>query len=136
MEAEEEKTIMQTEKAHDLLRQFEPVIRYTRGEKFFPIDVETYLMECSLWVRQKTGIPEQIMAEGEITTQTLAQVPNKGFDNVYYLQFIEPLNLAELASLRLKSVLKKRDPRQLFRAGRGRLGPVFRPGQRQGHPGG
>ena len=32
-----------------LLRRFEPVVRYNRGERFFPISVEPYVRESSLW---------------------------------------------------------------------------------------
>ena len=32
-----------------LLRAFEPVIRYTQGELFFPSAIEPYLAACDLW---------------------------------------------------------------------------------------
>ena len=31
-----------------LLRRFEPIIRYTRGEEFFPMDVARYVEACNL----------------------------------------------------------------------------------------
>ena len=34
----------------ELLRRFEPVIRYTKGEAFFPMAVGRYVQQCSLWV--------------------------------------------------------------------------------------
>ena len=34
-----------------LLRTFEPVIRFTKGEWFYPMDVEPYVRSCSLWVQ-------------------------------------------------------------------------------------
>ena len=34
-----------------LLRRFEPVIRFTKGEWFYPTDVEPYVRSCSLWVQ-------------------------------------------------------------------------------------
>ena len=34
----------------ELLRAFEPIVRYTRGELFFPTGVEGYLAECDLLV--------------------------------------------------------------------------------------
>ena len=45
-----------------LLRQYEPVVRYTQGEMFFPCAVDAYLAQCSLWrsaekpERSKTSI--------------------------------------------------------------------------------
>lgn len=32
-----------------LLRSFEPVVRFTRGEYFFPVSVERYVEHCTLW---------------------------------------------------------------------------------------
>ena len=34
----------------DLLAAFEPTIRFTQGEMFFPSAVEPYLAEADLWV--------------------------------------------------------------------------------------
>jgi len=34
----------------EILRAFEPIVRYTQGEKFFPMDVERYLLASSLWL--------------------------------------------------------------------------------------
>ena len=36
--------------AEELLRRFEPVIRFTKGEWFYPMDSEPYVDACSLWV--------------------------------------------------------------------------------------
>ena len=33
-------------------RRFEPVIRSTTGDKFYPMDVEPYGQACSLWVQR------------------------------------------------------------------------------------
>jgi hypothetical protein len=35
-----------------LLRRFEPVARFTKGDRFFPMDAERYVRACSLWVRR------------------------------------------------------------------------------------
>ena len=35
-----------------LLRRFEPVVRSTSGDKFYPMDVEPYVRACSLWVKR------------------------------------------------------------------------------------
>ena len=32
-----------------LLRSYEPVLRFTSGELFLPMPVESYLDKCSLW---------------------------------------------------------------------------------------
>ena len=40
-----------------LLRRFEPVIRSTTGDKFYPMDVEPYVRACSLWVQRPVRRP-------------------------------------------------------------------------------
>ncbi|MDX1688173.1 MAG: hypothetical protein R3248_09345 [Candidatus Promineifilaceae bacterium] len=110
-----------------LLRRFEPIIRYTRGEEFFPMDVEPYLERCSLWQQFPGGEPRCLVPEGELTPETLAEPRLAGFGAIHFLKFITPLNLAELAAYRLQNLqegLKRRDGREQFRAGRGRLARV------------
>jgi len=107
-----------------LLRRFEPVIRYTRGEQFFPIDVKPYVESSSLWMHPPNQEPACRVPEGELTLEKLGQYRCDGFGTVYYLKFIEPLNITELASYRFQQGLKKKDPNTIFRAGRGRLARV------------
>jgi hypothetical protein len=57
----------------DLLRRFEPVMAYTKGEHFFPTAVEGYLRHCSLL---RDGEP--VVPAGELTVESLvaaAQAP-------------------------------------------------------------
>ncbi|MCJ7625095.1 MAG: DUF4200 domain-containing protein, partial [Anaerolineaceae bacterium] len=107
-----------------LIRRFEPVVRYTRGERFFPIQVMEYIPECSLWVQHPNAPPELIIPEGELSLEKIANCRPTGFGSVYYLQFIEPLNLAELATFHVKERLKRKDPKEIFHPGRGRLSRV------------
>jgi len=106
-----------------LLRRFEPIIRYTRGEQFFPMDVERYLRACSLWVHRPNQLPLLLVPRGELTLDRLAEPRADGFGAVYYLRFIEPLHLTELATYRLQEG-RARDPDNVFNAGRGRLARV------------
>lgn len=108
-----------------LLRRFEPVMRYTRGERFFPMDVTDYVRECSLWMQQAGTAPRCLLREGELTLESLGEPRNDGFDAVYFLQFIEPLHLAELARYQLEQTRrKKRDAIDVFQVGQGRLARV------------
>ena len=34
----------------ELLRRYEPAVRYTKGEMFFPTVVDGYLRICRLWM--------------------------------------------------------------------------------------
>jgi hypothetical protein len=110
-----------------LLRRFEPVIHYTRGERFFPIEVDGYIRESSLWVQRPGEDARCLVPEGKLTLEELSKPRADGFDAVYFLKFIEPMNIAELAAYRLKQVrdqIAGAQRKAHFRAGRGRLARV------------
>lgn len=111
----------------ELLRRFEPVIRYTRGEKFFPIEVDAYVRESSLWVQRPGREAVCLVAEGELTLDKLAEPRAEGADAVYFLKFIEPVNIVELAAYRLNKLrvqLAQGRTDERFQVGRGRLARV------------
>lgn len=103
-----------------LLRRFEPIIRYTRGEQFFPMNVEPYVRESSLWVLRPGEDPQCLAPEGELTLEKLAEPRADGFGAVHYLKFIEPPNLVQLAQY----LLEHRREEEKFHPGRGRLARV------------
>ncbi len=107
-----------------LLRQYEPALRFTRGEEFFPTAAQHYLERCSLWVQRPGAEPELLLPEGEVRLDTLGDDRPSGFGAVQYLKFIDPLNLAELAAFRLKEGLTKRPEEDIFHPGLGRLARV------------
>lgn len=107
-----------------LLRRFEPVIRYTRGEQFFPMGVERYVEASSLWMQQPGQEPVCLVPEGSLSLARLCEPVPKSFGAIYYLKFIEPLNIRDLASYVLQEGFRKKDPVDVFRAGRGRLARV------------
>lgn len=107
-----------------LLRRFEPVLRYTQGERFFPMRVEPYLARSSLWCVRPNREATLIVPVGELTAEHLAAPRFADFDALYFLKFITPLNLAELASYRLQQGLHRKDDSKRFRAGSGRLARV------------
>ena len=109
---------------HELIKRYEPVLRFTRGEQFFPMDVESYVLESSLWVQHPDQPPRRLLSEDELTLEALASVPTRGFKSVYFLKFIEPFDLADFATYLVKRTLAKRDAQDVFRAGRGRLSRV------------
>ncbi len=111
----------------DLLRRFEPVIRYTRGEKFFPMEVDAYVRESSLWVQRPGEEAICLVPEGQLTLDKLAEPRDQGANAVYFLKFIEPVNIVELATYRLNKLRAQlADTRtgERFQAGRGRLARV------------
>ena len=110
-----------------LLRRFEPVIRYSRHERFFPMDVGTYVRSCSLWVYYPGREPEMVAPEGGLTLERLAGIRPQGRHAVYYLKFIQPVTPARLATYKLKQVrdeLVEGRRKERFRAETGRLARV------------
>ncbi len=67
-----------------LLRAFEPTVRFTRGEFFFPVSVERYVARAALWSEPEPGDEAHVavppgalgltsLAQRSATTQGLAQ---------------------------------------------------------------
>ena len=103
-----------------LLRRFEPIIRYTRGEQFFPMDVELYVRACSLWVQKPGEEAVCLVPVGELTLEILSQPYHDEFGTVRFLKITDPLGVRELAAYALRPV----DEKDAFRAGWGRLARV------------
>jgi hypothetical protein len=108
----------------ELIRRYEPVIRFTRGEQFFPVSAAAYLPRCSLWVQRPGREPELLEPEGSLTLENLSADRPSGFGAVQFLKFIDPLNVAELAAYRLRERLARRPADQTFHPGLGRLARV------------
>lgn len=108
-----------------LLRRFEPIIRYTRGEEFFPIDVARYVEACSLWVKRPyLGEPTCLTPQAKLTLDVLGQPRFDEFSSVFFMKFAEPLTAAELASYKLPTILAHHEAADTFHVGRGRLARV------------
>jgi hypothetical protein len=107
-----------------LLRRYEPAIRYTRGEYFFPMEVGPYVQRCSLWVQHPNKPPLCLVPAGKLTLERLARPHIAEFGSIHYLKIAEPLNAAKMAAYTLRERRKPKDPRLVFHAGRGRLARV------------
>ena len=105
----------------ELLRHFEPVVRYTQGEHFFPMDVVRYVRECSLWAHYPGGRDEMLVRQGELTIDNLIESRPADFGTVHYLRFIENLGLGESADILAKQLQLRRRLRNTFHPGLGRL---------------
>ena len=118
---------VEADAAMTLLRRFEPLMHFTRGERFYPMDVEPYVRSCSLWVQHADEEAVCLVPRGELTSEDLAQQPQDEFGATHFLRFTDPQSFRELYSRRLrrKHVSEKRkEPDNVFRAGRGRLARV------------
>lgn len=105
----------------ELLRAFEPVVKYTQGEQFYPMDVERYVGLCALCVRYDDGREEVLIPRGELTMQKLVQPRNLPFDAVEYLRFVAPQTLQESVGALSQGRQMHRAKKNVFKAGVGRL---------------
>jgi len=80
-----------------LLRRFEPVVRFTEGEHFFPMSAESYVAACDLLGAGPGIAPAVIVPAGELTLDRLADTrPIPGEER--YLRFVpRPMDGMELA---------------------------------------
>ena len=72
-----------------LLRQYEPVVRYTKGEMFFPCAVDGYLARCHLWLADAERNVTLLAQPGELTVDVLADHETVPLDHRLYLQFVD-----------------------------------------------
>src|SRR5215216_6189884 len=119
------------EAATALLRRFEPVIRSTTGDKFYPMDVEPYVRACSLWVQRPGEEAVCVVPAGELTLDRIAQQPINEFGAVHYLRFTDPRGFGKMETrgsglklFRRRAARSLKESREAFRTGRGRLARV------------
>lgn len=93
---------LETEQDLRLLRAYEPVIRYTQGELFFPTAVRGYVEQCSLWAAGPKGDVTPIVSAGELTLERLCEEGARHRDHRLFLRFVkEPLTHAEYMRWRM-----------------------------------
>jgi hypothetical protein len=115
-----------------LLRRFEPVLRFTRGERFYPMDVEPYVRSCSLWVQRPGEEATRVVPHGGLTLETLGQQPRDVFGAVHFLRFTDPKNIGDIGLRQARKTVRRRrrdtknpeEARRIFSRGTGRLARV------------
>ncbi|HEX3455369.1 MAG TPA: hypothetical protein VHS03_12140 [Gaiellaceae bacterium] len=105
----------------EILRAFEPVVRYTKGEKFYPMAVEPYLRASSLWLYVPDGPDQEVVAEGGVTVARLVEPRDVPFGSLFYLRFVHPLDLQESAEALAGERRLAKQQGSEFHAGMGRL---------------
>jgi hypothetical protein len=84
------------------LRAYEPVVRFTKGELFFPTAVDPYVENCSLWSVGPKGDLSQIVPPGKLTLEGLSAEGIRHRDRALSLRFVEePLGHAEYLRWRM-----------------------------------
>ncbi len=104
-----------------LLRRFEPILRFTHGELFYPSPADGYVERCDLLAGRSARDRRVLLPVGELTLAGLAAVGDSAPGETQYLRFVQqPLNPVELARW------QRRPGRPAFRAP-GRLARVGLP---------
>lgn len=114
-------TMPSTASDPELLRAYEPIVKYTKGEQFYAMDVERYVQTCSLWVHYPDGRQERIIPRGELTMEKLVQPRNYEFGALEYLRFVAPQTLQESVGALAAGGKLHRAQENVFKAGQGRL---------------
>ncbi|TDQ53418.1 hypothetical protein EV190_104208 [Actinorugispora endophytica] len=66
---------------------------YTKGELFFPTDVEAYLRCCSLWLDLPGGGESEVVPAGELTLERLAGASAEWPGQYQHLRFVQKASL-------------------------------------------
>lgn len=112
-----------------LLRRFEPVIRSTKGDRFYPMDVEPYVRNCSLWVQRPGQEAVCVVPDGKLSLDRLAQQPLDEAGAVHFLKLsdVEEMDTdprGRRLQLFRRRAKDRKESKEAFRAGRGRLARV------------
>jgi len=105
----------------ELLRKFEPVVYYTKGEQVYPAAVEPYVEDSTLWEHHPEGHDELLVSHGQMNMEKLVEPRPAAFGTIRYLRFVETLNLAEAAKVLADQAALRRKIGEYFRPGIGRL---------------
>lgn len=104
-----------------LLRRFEPVVRFTKGERFYPMAVEPYVRRCSLWIHHPEGGEEPLVPEGQLSMRSLVAERPAPFGAIHFLRLVPDLSLAESREVLAAANRLQRQSGEVFQAGAGRL---------------
>src|SRR5262245_15614290 len=93
-----------------LLRRFEPVLSFNRGEQFYPMSADLYLSQASLWVYCPDTDPEILVPPGKLDDKALMERREEIPGSVYYLRVANAASLAEVRAFRHNSTLREFHP--------------------------
>ena len=108
-----------------LLRRFEPIVHFTKGELFFPTEVDDYVARSSLWThRPSTGRNELLVPAGGLSVDNLAEPHTTEFGAVEFLRRVEDVDLATQARALIAGSAQDLPDSERFHPGAGRLARV------------
>ena len=100
------------------------MLRFTKGERFYPIDVERYVARSSLWVRHPNGEEDEVATAGELDMARLVCHREYAFGSVEHLRFSGTPSVSESALVLSEVHRLRKQEDTLFRPGLGRLARV------------
>lgn len=92
----------------ELMRLYEPILRFTQGELFYPCAIDQYVAQCSLWERLEDGTQHVLAEQGDLTPARLAQFAEIPPGGVLYLRYVhEPVTGIEYQRWRRREDLPR-----------------------------
>jgi hypothetical protein len=85
------------------------------------MDVEPYVRSSSLWLHVPEGTDREIVQAGELTPAKLVEPRDAPFGSLFYLRFVQPLDIGESASALAGERKLEQEQGSEFHAGVGRL---------------
>ncbi len=80
-----------------LLSRFEPIVRYTQGELFFPMSAVPYIAQCELWAGTSERDSTLLVPLGELTAESLPTYAGASPGKRQFLRFVQhPLSGPDL----------------------------------------
>ncbi len=101
----------------ELLQRHEPIVRYTYGENFLPMDVGAFVANARLMVRRDDGEVVEVIPAGGLTLDLLAAPIADAPPGRQFLSVASEKTASELAP----TLLQRRQQPAQFRRGPGRL---------------
>jgi hypothetical protein len=86
----------------ELLQAFEPIVRYNRGENFYPMAVEGYLAACDLLMGSSERSSRVVLEVGQVTPDRLATFQAEPGTSLYLRYVQRPMTGIELARWRAR----------------------------------
>ena len=73
----------------ELLRRYEPVVCYTKGEMFFPTATDEFVKGASLWINGPNGYLHELVPAGQLNPDKLATFDEVPPNHTLYMRLVE-----------------------------------------------
>src|SRR4051812_18354555 len=83
--------------AIELLKRYEPIVRYNHAELFFPTAVEGYLSQCDLLMGRTERDQKVVVPAGGVSADVIGNYVAEPGKSLYLRLVQKPLNGIELA---------------------------------------